>query len=102
MATLYKATTTPYTVERMVIEFLIADDLSVLGPTVVNSAVLGSGGPKHVLPSVSLPKSPKEQLRKEGQEMLLAASAASQGGLTYSHRLRQGLSFVGLLLRGLV
>lgn len=81
----------------MVIEFITADDLST-GPTVENIAVLGSGGPKHVL--LSLAKSSSEQLRKTGQVKLFVIRAASQGGLTYSHRLRQGLSFVGLLLSG--
>ena len=81
----------------MVIELVTADDLSI-GPIVENIAVLGSGGPKHVL--LSLPKSSREQLRKTGQEKLFSTRATSQGDLTYSHRLRQGLSFVGLLLSG--
>lgn len=101
MTLMYKvAATTPQTVERKAIGFIIAADVSpVVGPTVVNIAVLGSGGPKHFSPS---PKSLREQLKKAGQERLLATRTASQGGLTYSHRLRQGLSFVGLLVRGSV
>ena len=83
----------------MVIELVTADDLSI-GPIVENIAVLGSGGPKHVLLVSSLTKSSREQLRKTGQEKLFSTRATSQGDLTYSHRLRQGLSFVGLLLSG--
>ena len=48
----------------MVIELIIADDLS-LSPTVVNIAVLGSGGPKHMSPSLA--KLPREHAVEESR-----------------------------------
>ena len=99
-----QANTSPNTIKSSEDKFLIASDVPPAGNadvvlwfgtwTVVNSAVLGSGGPKHVLPSA---KSSSEQLRKIGHETLFASRTSSQGGLTYSQRLRHGFSFVGLL-----